>query len=343
MQHAERELLEPVLLCDEKGLLNPDAIGYARTPFITSNLKGHFLKKKRWNYWCIYGEDLLFSATIAHLDYKAVCLIYVLDYETQRFCEKQLTIPIGRRVRMPEEVLESIKCVRDDISIQFVHIQGETHLSVTIPDFENEILHADLHIIHPEKDESLNVVIPKSRDTFQFTSKHAILPTGGFVKIGERRYDFNPYYSFAVHDFGRGVWPKLPEWNWAMASQRTGGKRVGLNFGGKWTDGTGMTENAVFIENTMYKIHEDVLFSTKSGSLMDTWRIQTKFSRDIRLTFQPFFQRRSPAGYVGRNAEAQQFVGYFNGVIHLPNDQVLPIRQMLGSVFDQSDRKPNKS
>ena len=32
MQHVEREITEPVLLCDNKGLLNPEAIGFARHP-----------------------------------------------------------------------------------------------------------------------------------------------------------------------------------------------------------------------------------------------------------------------------------------------------------------------
>ena len=28
--------------------------------------------------------------------------------------------------------------------------------------------------------------------------------------------------------------------------KRVGTRRIGLNFGGKWTDGTGMTENAIY-------------------------------------------------------------------------------------------------
>ena len=44
---------------------------------------------------------------------------------------------------MPEDVLESVKFTNDNLSVQMFHIQGETHLSVTIPDFDNEVLHAD--------------------------------------------------------------------------------------------------------------------------------------------------------------------------------------------------------
>ena len=78
-----------------------------------------------------------------------------------------------------------------------------------------------------------------------------------------------------------------------MASQRLGGRRIGLNFGGKWTDGTGMTENAVFIDGVMTKIHEDVLFTYDPKNFMVPWKIRTKFSDTVDLTFTPFFERES--------------------------------------------------
>lgn len=336
MQHAEREITGPVDLCVGKGMLNPEAIGYARQPFIKSNLTGHFMRKKKWNYWCVYGEDLLFSATISHLDYAAVCFVYILDYETQRFYEKQITLPIGRKVKMPEGVLDGVTFTNDNLTVQLVHIQGETHLTVTISDFDNEVLHADLHIIHPENDESLNVVIPNSRDIFQFTAKHHTLPTSGSVKIGDKRYDFNPDYSFAVLDYGRGVWPREAEWNWAMASQRSGGRRIGLNFGGKWTDGTGMTENAVFVDGIMTKIHEDVIFTYDSTNFMTPWKIQSKFSDVVDLTFTPFFERTASTNVKLIKTEVHQLVGYFNGRVRLENGSFLTIQQMLGCSEEHS-------
>ena len=52
-QHAEKEILVPTPLCDKKGNLNPEAIGYARKPIIDCNLSGHFMRKKKRNYWCV--------------------------------------------------------------------------------------------------------------------------------------------------------------------------------------------------------------------------------------------------------------------------------------------------
>ncbi|MGB2993210.1 MAG: DUF2804 domain-containing protein [Paenisporosarcina sp.] len=335
-QHAEREILAPLSLCDSKGNLNPAAIGYSRKPLIDSNLSGHFMRKKKWNYWCVYGEDILFSATIRHMDYATVCSVYFLDYETQRFFEKTVTIPLGQRVHMPNQVLETVKFSNNEMSVQLLHMQSETHMAVTISNFDGDLLHADLHIEHPENDDSLNVVIPWNRQLFQHTAKHHTLPTRGFVKIGDKRYTFNPEDSYAVLDYGRGVWPRTASWNWAMASQRVGNRRIGLNFGGKWTDGTGMTENAVFVNGKMSKISEDVIFTFDETDFMKPWHIRSKFSQVVNLTFTPFFKREATINARLVKSNVYHMVGYFNGVVYLQDGSRLAITQLLGSIEDHN-------
>lgn len=330
-QHAEREITTPTFLCDKKGNLNPEAIGYARTPLIESNLTGHLMRKKKWNHWCVYGEDILFSATISHLDYAAVCSVYFLEYETQRYFEKAITIPLGAKVKMPEKVLETIKFANNELAIQLTYFNGDTHLSVSTADFDGEPLHAELTIHHPVGDDSLSVVVPWNRQTFHFTAKQHILPTSGIVKIGDRRYLFNEEECFAVLDYGRGVWPRDAARNWAMASQRIRRRRIGLNFGGNWTDGTGMTENAVFIDGVMTKIHEDVLFTYDRTNFMKPWHIKTKFSNNVELTFTPFFERVATSNVRLVRSEVHQMVGYYNGRILL-DGQILNIQQMLGCI-----------
>ena len=331
-QHAEKEIVEATLLCDQKGNLNPAAIGYARKPIIQCNLKGHFMRKKKWNYWCVFGDDIMFSATISHLDYAAVCFVYFLEYETQRYFEKTVTIPLGTRLKMPENVLETISLNNSDMKLQILYSQGETQMTVTIPDFDDELLHADLTIKHPEDDDSLNVVIPWNRQTFQFTAKHHSLPANGYVKIGDKRYSFNEEDCFAVLDYGRGVWPRKAIWNWGMASQSFGSHRIGLNFGGQWTDGTGMTENAIFIDGKMQKIHEDVIFKYDPKIFMLPWHIHTKFTDDVHLTFTPFFEREATTDAKLVKSTVHQMVGYYDGRIRLENGKMLPVQQLLGTI-----------
>ncbi len=332
MQHAEREITLATLLCDKKGNLNPEAIGFSRKPIIESNLSSHFMRKKKWNYWCVYGEDILFSATISHLDYAAVCFVYFFEYETHRFFEKTVLIPLGNKIKMPQKVLETVQFSGSDLSLQLTYFEGDTHLTVTSEDFDGEHLHAELTIHHPKEDESLNVVIPWNRQTFQFTAKHHTLPTTGIVKIGDKRFSFSEEESFAVLDYGRGVWPREATWNWGMASQRVNGFRVGLNFGGKWTDGTGMTENAVFVDGVMSKISEDVIFTYDRENFMLPWTVRTKFSEDVNLTFTPFFERIADTNVKIIVSEVHQMIGYYDGYVKLADGKTMRIRNMLGCI-----------
>ena len=331
-QHAEKEIVLPTALCDKKGNLNPEAIGFARQPIIDCNLSGHFMRKKKWNYWCVYGEEILFSATISHLDYAAVCFVYFLEYETQRYFEKTITIPLGAKVKMPSKVLETVSYKGNDMTIQLTYFNGVTHLTVISLDFDGEHLHAELTIEHPPNDESLNVVIPWNRQTFQFTAKHHTLTTSGIVKIGNRRFTFSPEESFAVLDYGRGIWPREATWNWGMASQLVRGQRIGLNFGGKWTDGTGMTENAIFIDGVMTKINEDVRFEYDPTDFIKPWTIQSKFSDQVQLTFTPFFERQAVTNVKVIASSVHQMVGYYDGKIQLEDGSTLCIQQMLGCI-----------
>ena len=332
MQHAEREIVVSTPLCDAKGNLNPAAIGYAKKPLVDCNLTGHFMRKKKWNYWCIYGEEILFSATISHLDYAAVCFVYFFEYETQRFFEKTVVVPLGNKVKMPTQVLETVSFESNDLTINITYLDGDTHLSVRSEDFDGESLLAELTIHHPIEDESLNVVIPWNRKTFQFTAKHHTLPTTGIVKIGEKRFSFSEEESFAVLDYGRGIWPREATWNWGMASQRINGYRLGLNFGGQWTDGTGMTENAVFVNGKMTKISEDVLFEYDSSNFMKPWTIKTKFSNDVDLKFTPFHERIAETNAKLIISNVHQMIGYYEGTVKIAPDKILRIRNMIGCI-----------
>lgn len=338
MQHVEREIINPVPLCQPNGTLNPQAIGYSRRPIIQSNLTKNFMRKKKWNYWCIFGEEVLFSVTISHFDYAAVCYVYMLNFETERYTEKMIALPFSRRIKMPEHVLDHVSFSHSQIDTQITYANDETTMNVIIPDFDGERLEVELDIFHPIEDDSLNVVIPRSRNIFQFTSKHHTLPTTGKITFGEQQFDLRSDHSFAVLDYGRGIWNKHAEWNWAMASQRIGHRRIGLNFGGTWTDGTGMTENAIFIDGKMTKIHEDMNFVYDKDDPMKKWEITTKFSNHVQLTFTPFSKQTKKTTSPFIRSEILQLVGYFDGVIRLPNCPPLYIRNMLGSAEEHNTK-----
>src|SRR5690625_2779334 len=252
----EKEITLPVRLCLNDGTLNPESIGWARKPIITSNVRGQFLRKKKWNYWCVYGQEALFSATISHLDYAAVCFVYYLDYSTKDFYEKTIILPLDMKTNMPDDVQATVEVSHRNMHLSFISDEQKTLLKISSDDFNGKYLEADITISYPDNLDSLNVVVPWSERKFQFTAKHHCLPASGYFTIGEKTYTFQPETDYAVLDYGRGVWPRESRWNWGMASGNHGSDVIGLNIGGQWTDNTGSTENAIIINGTLYKISE---------------------------------------------------------------------------------------
>lgn len=331
MQHLEREIKNPVLLCDTKGQLNPSAIGFARQPLIVNNLRGHLLRKKKWNYWCIFGTDIVFSVTVSHFVYAAAFSVFFLNYESQRQYEKSIILPFTKSMKLSPNGCESCRFSHEGLTVELTGNKDRTLISIETPDFDGDLLHADLEIRHPNSCDSVNVVIPQSRNQFQLTGKHLTLPVAGTVQVGDQFYEFDPADSLAVFDCSRGIWPREIAKNWAVASQRVSNKTIGLNFGGKWTDGTGMTENAFIVNGVMTKIHEDVLFNYVKGDYTAPWEIRTKFSDDVRLTFTPFFEHSSISNFRLLKSEIHQLYGYFDGYVRYSNGRKLRIRQLLGA------------
>jgi hypothetical protein len=322
--YREIEITEAVQLCDSRGRLFPPSVGWSRQPLHTCNVSGHWPRKKKWNYWCVTSDRCLFSVTLANVDYMGLAFAYFLEYETAKFIEQTVTVPFGKGCALAETVRGDVVFRNRKMNVSFTEDENYTRINVDSPAFGGATLSAELSVTHPADHETLNVVIPWSDDRFQFTSKQNCLPATGSVSIGGETFDFPPGAAFACLDFGRGVWRYSTSWNWASASGTLDGRPVGLNLGGTWTDGTGLTENAIFFDGRISKISEDVLFSYDRSVLTEPWSVRTQSSERIDLRFTPFFERVARTDLLLLRSEVHQLIGRFSGTI-VP-DEAGPLR-----------------
>jgi hypothetical protein len=314
LEHTE--IKEPVALCDAKGNFNPSAAGWSRFPLQLSNLKGHALRKKKWNYWCITSDKYLFSITISDADYTGLVFVYYMNFETGEYGEDTLIIPFGAGITMGEQIHDKATYYSPSADVVFSYSGNTITLSTNWKKFGKHKLESEINITIPEKHETLNVVVPWSATRFQYTSKQHCLPADGFFKIGEKEYRFSPDTSFACQDFGRGVWPYSIAWNWGAFSTRVSGHTVGFNSGDKWTDGTGITENAVCIDGKLYKITDSLKWVYNDGNFMAPWTIKSNGSNDVNLTFTPFFDRTGNTNLLLLKTQVHQCFGRYNGHIN---------------------------
>lgn len=251
----EREITSPVRLTNEDGTLNPAAHGWARQPLIdTSGIgKTHIGKNKRWEYWCILTPEHIIGFAVASLDFVAVNDVWVLDRKTQKVIQDDGTaFGTDAAVVLPGSVESGpVRSAIGDVRVDIDPGEKGTRLRVVTPEVGWDVL-------AESGSERLAVTVPWSEDVFQYTVKDVVRPatgwieTGGkFTKIGEG--------SWAILDHGRGRWPAEIQWNWgAGAGVMEDGRRVGIQVGARWTEGTGSTENAMIVDGKLFKISEEL-------------------------------------------------------------------------------------
>ncbi len=332
---AEREVLTTVNLCDFEGNLNPAAVGWSRQPLHICNLSKHTMRKKRWNYWCVTTQNFLFSVTLSNLDYMGLAFVYFLDFHTKEFIEQTVMAPFGKGCDLPDLVNASVYFANNSLSLEFIEepSSGVT-LKVNSPNFGGKKFNAEISIVRPPDHETLNVVIPWSNNRFQFTSKQNCLPASGNLILGEKKYSIENEGGFACLDFGRGVWRYECFWNWASFSS----PGLGINLGGRWTDGSGYTENGLTINGRLIKISDDVDFIYDTKNFMAPWKLQTRNSDQVALTFTPFYERIASTNFIILTSSVHQMIGRFSGYVIGEDGKKIEVGDVIGWAEDHHAR-----
>jgi hypothetical protein len=319
--YEEREITEPVDLCDERGILNPEAVGWSRSPLVRANLSGHWPRKKKWNFWNWISPDFVFSVTLADLDYASFCSVSFTDFETAKNVSA-ISIKRAHRVRMPEHVERSVGFEGGGMVYSNVSLGDTMKVDFDGQAKGGERIVADFEVRRPQRHESLNIVVPWTSNRFQLNSKHNTLPCEGDVTVGGKRYTMDPGECHAVQDFGRGIWPYRSFWNWAVCTGVQGGDRIGVNMGARWTTRTGTNENGICVNGRLYKIMEDLCWSYEPSDWMQPWRIRSHHSDTIDLTLHPVVVNRSKIDlFVLASGGACSF-GHWRGVIRFDGNTV---------------------
>lgn len=299
------ELTAPVDLCLPDGRLNPLAVGWTRHPLHTSTLRG-WGRRKRWEHWGLVTPRLIVGLTLSSLDYVGAHSIYVLDRRTDSEAVWRSLEPLARSVRLPDRSGVGVARARSGgLALEFAASAAGTRLRARAPG-----IRVEAEVASPAGHESLGVVVPWSARRFQYTVKDVGRPVTGTVTLGGQEHRFGRDGSFAVLDHGRGRWPYAIAWNWAAGYGEVAGRRVGLQLGGRWTDGTGTTENGLFLDGRLHRIESDLEWVYDRADWMAPWRIR---GPRVEVMFAPFHERAERTNAVLVASEVHQCFGRFTG------------------------------
>ena len=305
MPPSARELTVPARLCDSSGRLDPRAVGWARRPIIEADLAAGWPRRKRWHHWCVTSSAEIVALTFADLDYLGMATVVVIDRISGQTVRRARAVPLGWRVPLPSNAQTGDLAVSSlGLTLEFHAAEGGVRLAARARDVA-----VDIEVTRPPTHESLTVAVPWSDSRFQLTTKENTLPASGTLVIGESSRALAPG-AFATQDFGRGVWPYRTSWNWASASGIGNGRAIGLNLGARWTDGTGLDENALTIAGRIQPIEGGVRFAFDKGRPEAPWTIR---GPEVDLRFTPVERQRliAPLGLVAANLTL--CFGHFSG------------------------------
>lgn len=296
---TEREITEEVDLCTHRGRLNPDAVGWTRRPLHRANLRG-WGRTKRWEYWGIVTPDHIIGVVLTSLDYAGLHGIYLLDRRNGTEIVKDVVTPLGRGVYLPERSgVGAASGHTGELVIELHNDPGGTSIRAATPRID-----IDLRVDAPTGHESLGVVVPWSAKRFQYTVKDLGRPVSGTLTVDGVAHVIAD--GFAVLDHGRGKWPYSIAWNWAAGCA----PGLAIQLGGRWTDGTGSTENALFVRGRLHKIGDDLDWEYDRDDWMRPWRIA---GPRVDVVFTPFHIRESRTALGILANDTHQCFGHFSG------------------------------
>lgn len=233
--------------------------------------------------------EVVFALTVSDLDYAGLHAAWFLDPSGTETGVSRLD-PL-RGPDLPERCGGGPVLVRSGpLSITLAPHESGVHLLVDSP-----ALSADIEVRRPPGHQALGVVVPFTERRFQYTVKENTLPAAGHVLARGRRYEIHGPDAWATLDHGRGRWPYRVTWNWGAGSGRVrlgGAERVlGIQVGGRWTDGTGTVENAVTVDGALHVVDEDLDWDYDDADWLAPWRVRSRESDSVDLTFTPSYER----------------------------------------------------
>lgn len=280
------ELDQPVDLQLANGTLNPAAVGWTRTPLHRTDRVGHVARRwgraKRWEYWALITPTHVVGVTVSSLDYAGLTQVWVLDRATGEEVDEVVVVPLARGTHLPATHGTGPATARTPrAAVRITDTPAGTRLRAATARVRLDVL-----VPLPTGHERLGVVVPWDRRTFQYTLKDVGRPVTGALRVDGRTHELKT--GWATLDHGRGYWPRELAWNWGFGAGVVGGHTIGLQLGGRWTDGTGSTENALVVDGRLHKLREELVWSWTPGRWTDPWHVRGDAAD---LTFTPFFDR----------------------------------------------------
>ena len=336
MQH---EILNSAPLLDDKGNLTEP--GWARKllpVYRRDAIKAGKLRIKEWDYYLITNGHIGLALTIADNSYMGLDSISLLNFdEGWEITTSPMRVLTLGKTGLPEtSETGDTDITGKDYGIHFHHADGKRVLIAQMKKFGPEgSLTAKIELTDAPE-ESMVIATPFDKEAyFYYNQKINCMRASGTVTYGyeNKTYTIDPADSFAVLDWGRGVWTYKNTWYWGSASGQVDGVPFGWNIGYGFGDTRAASENVLFYNGKIHKLSQ-VTFNIplKADGTEDYMKPWTFTSDDGRfeMDFTPVLDRKSRTSVAVIESDQHQVFGRFTGKAVLDDGTAVEVKDFFG-------------
>lgn len=336
MQH---EITSSHPLLDAKGNIAEPGFARSLLPiYRRADVKASSLRLKEWDYYCVSNGKIALCLTIADNGYMGLDSVSLLNLEEGwEITTSPMQILTRGKKNLPETSKTGVSAAAGKgYYLQFTVEDGRRVLLAQMRKFGPEgSLYAKVTLTD-EPAESMVIATPFRKDGhFYYNQKINCMRAEGFVTYGYHNttYEFQPEDSFAVLDWGRGVWTYDNTWYWGSASGLQDGVPFGFNIGYGFGDTSAASENMLFYNGKAHKLSDVRFHIPGDGTAEIDYLAPWKFTSDdgrFEMDFVPTLDRKSKTDFKVLMSDQHQVFGRFTGTAVLDDGTRLEIRDLAG-------------
>ena len=333
----QRRITAPGPLHDENGRL-------VETGYATSLIKTYDRRRiaaprfriKEWDYYAVCTDRFALALTIDHNGYMTMDSISLLDFdENTQVTASRINLPaFAKRSLPPTSEKGNIRVSGKDYEMAFDNDGAIRRLYGHMDRFpKDERISFDLSLTDAPE-ESMVIVTPY-RDhpkAFYYNQKINCLRVSGIIRYKDKEYLCKPEDTFAVLDWGRGVWTYDNTWYWGSASGFAGGVPFGFNIGYGFGDTSAASENTLLYDGKIHKLSQvrfEIPMKDGKEDYLSSWRFSSDDGR-FEMTFEPVMDRSAKIDLKLICSDQHQVFGKFSGTVVLDDGRKLDISNLMG-------------
>ena len=334
----QQEITRRMPLLDEDG--NLTKAGYAKKllpVYRRAEIKAGWHRIKEWDYYLVSNGRFALALTIADNSYMGLDSISFLDFENGwEITRSPMRILPKGKTNLPEtSEFGDVGISGRGYGIFFKNDgEGKRTLIAHMKNFGDVGPISAKITLTSEPEESMVIATPfEKAGHFYYNQKINCMRAMGEVTYDHKPYFFVPEESFAVLDWGRGVWTYKNTWYWGSASYTVGGEAFGFNIGYGFGDTSAATENMLFYKGRAHKLSKVFWDIPKDSAgreeFMKPWRFSSDDGR-FEMDFVPCLDRASCSDVGIIKSDQHQVFGRFTGKAVLDDGSVLNVAGIPG-------------